>query len=154
MKDIIQDFYNAFGKLDAEGMVSCYHDEIIFEDPAFGKLEGVHAKNMWRMLCANAKDFNMTYSNVQVNENIGSANWEAKYSFSQTGRKVHNIIEAKFKFKDGKIIEHIDSFNLHSWARQAMGFKGWLLGGTGFFKKKLNEQTGRMLKKYEEINNL
>lgn len=58
-KTIISQFYQAFKTLDAEGMVKCYHPEIEFEDPAFGPLKGVHAGNMWRMLCASQKDKGM-----------------------------------------------------------------------------------------------
>ena len=51
MNELITKFYESFTNLDAEGMASCYHPEIVFEDPAFGKLEGSRAANMWRMLC-------------------------------------------------------------------------------------------------------
>lgn len=150
MEKVIEKFYNAFNKLDAEKMSECYHNEIIFEDPAFGVLKGEKAKNMWRMLCASQKnkEFIVTYSNITNS----SANWEAQYYFSQTGKKVHNIITAKFEFKDGLIIKHADDFDLHKWAKQALGFKGFLLGGTGFFKKKLNAQTNNLLAKYEAKN--
>ena len=127
-------------------MVSFYHDEVVFTDPAFGNLKGVRAKNMWRMLCGNAQDFKLEYS--QVSEH--SAYWEANYTFSKTGRRIHNKIDAFFEFKDGKIIKHLDSFNIHKWASQAIGFKGWLLGGTSYFKRKLNAQTNRLLEKYEK----
>lgn len=149
MEEVIKAFYNAFENKDAETMVSYYHDEIKFTDPAFGTLEGDRAKNMWRMLCQNAKDLSVESSEIIVDENQGQAHWEAKYSFSQTGRKVHNKIDAQFKFRDGKIVEHIDVFNLHAWARQALGFKGFLLGGTSFFQRKLQQQTNRMLTKFE-----
>ena len=46
MSNIIQNFYEAFHNLDAETMVSFYHPDIEFEDPAFGKLNGERAKNM------------------------------------------------------------------------------------------------------------
>lgn len=147
----VEVFYEAFNQLDVEKMVFYYHPNIKFTDPAFGKLEGEHAKNMWRMLCANSnkETFNVIYSNI-VERNGGiDANWEAKYVFSQTGRKVHNIIKAHFKFKDGLIIEHTDNFSLQKWAKQALGFKGALLGGTSFFKKKLNSQTRKLLNKFE-----
>ena len=29
-------------------MISCYHDNIIFSDPAFGELKGDDAKAMWQ----------------------------------------------------------------------------------------------------------
>lgn len=151
MKDLIDKFYTSFTDLDAEGMSSCYHPDIVFYDPAFGELKGSSAGNMWRMLCTSqkGKGLKVSYSHVEANEVKGSANWEAEYNFSKTGRQVHNIIKAEFEFKDGLIIKHTDHFNLHRWAGQAMGFSGQLLGWTGFFKKKLNAQTNRLLDKFE-----
>lgn len=146
---LIHTFYTAFTQKDAAGMNACYHDEIVFEDPAFGQLKGQDAKDMWSMLCANATDLKIEYSTVQVKADTGHAHWEAWYTFSQTGRKVHNVIDAEFEFKDGKIIKHTDRFHLRKWAGQALGFKGKLLGGTKFFKRKLNEQTNKLLRKYQ-----
>ncbi len=154
MKSIIEKFYTDFENLDAESMVECYHKEIIFEDPAFGVLKGEKAKNMWRMLCNSqkGKDFRVKASNIEFENQKGKADWEAFYIFSKTGRKVHNIINAEFEFKDGKIIKHSDQFNLYRWSRQALGFKGFLLGWTSFFKKKLNTQTNNLLSKFEQNN--
>ena len=150
--EIISQFYTAFKNLDAESMVSCYHDHIVFEDPAFGKLHGEHAKNMWRMLCKSqqGKDFTVNFSNVHFKDDTGSAKWEAIYIFSKTGRKVHNIITATFEFKDGKIIKHSDRFSIHQWSAQALGTKGLLLGWLPFFKSKLQKQTNYLLKQYEQ----
>ena len=152
MENVIQKFYSAFSNLDAEKMGTCYHHDVVFKDPAFGQLKGVHAGNMWRMLCQSqkGKEFIVTSSNIVLKDEKGYANWEAKYNFSKTGRKVHNIIDAEFELKDGLIIKHTDHFNLHTWAKQAMGFKGLLLGGTSFFKKKLNAQTKTLLEKFEQ----
>ena len=154
MKNTIEDFYTAFANLDAETMVNYYHKDIVFTDPAFGELKGEHAKNMWRMLCASQKDKNFVvkYKDVKANENSGSVNWEAFYNFSKTNRKIHNVIHAEFKFKDGKIIEHIDDFNLYKWAQMAFGVSGYLMGWSNFFKKKLNAQTHHLLTKFEKGN--
>ncbi|WP_299116523.1 nuclear transport factor 2 family protein [uncultured Winogradskyella sp.] len=154
MEKLVTTFYTAFADLDAETMANCYHEDIVFEDPAFGILHGEHAKNMWRMLCASqkGKEFIVTFSNIETNEDIGSARWEAKYNFSKTGRKVHNKISAQFQFKDGLIIKHVDTFNLHRWASQAFGLKGKIIGRTSFFKKKLQKQTNTLLSKFETKN--
>jgi limonene-1,2-epoxide hydrolase len=152
MKSLIETFYTAFQKKDAATMVSCYHDNIIFQDPAFGRLSGDQAKAMWRMLCKNATDLRVEFSDISASLKKGSAHWEAWYSFSKTGRKVHNLIEAEFEFKDSKIIKHTDTFNLHKWASQAMGWKGKLLGGTAFFKNKMHQQTKKMLFDFIEKN--
>lgn len=149
MKSQIENFYSSFQKLDAKGMNACYHDEIEFTDPAFGTLKGEDAKAMWSMLCKNAKDFKVEFSDVIYDDNKGKAHWEAWYTFSKTGKKIHNVIDAQFEFKDGKIIKHTDDFNLHKWAKQALGFQGLLFGGTNFFQKKLQQQTNKMLTKFK-----
>ena len=151
MKELIETFYSAFKNQDAESMVACYHDDVVFEDPAFGVLRGDRAKNMWRMLIASqkGKDFKVDFSDINSNGNTCSANWEARYDFSKTGRPVHNKILANFEFKDGKIIKHIDVFNLHKWSKQALGFKGSVMGGTRYFKTKLQHQTNHLLTKFE-----
>ncbi|BDS14584.1 nuclear transport factor 2 family protein [Aureispira anguillae] len=152
MQNTITTFYEAFQNLDAEGMKACYHQDIEFWDPGFGTLKGEDAGAMWTMLCQNAQDFKLEFSNITANEQGGTAHWEAWYTFSRTGRKVHNIIDATFEFKEGKIIKHTDQFNLHKWARQALGFQGFLLGGTAFFQKKLQQQTQQMLQKFKAKN--
>ncbi len=136
-------------------MVDCYHDTIIFEDPAFGVLKGEEAKNMWRMLCKTqkGKNFKVIASNFESTSQAGKARWEAFYTFSKTGRKVHNVVNASFKIKNGKIISHVDSFNLYRWSKQALGFKGFLMGWTPFFKKQLNAQTTYLLREFQKKKN-
>ena len=112
-KQVIENFYTAFQQLDYTAMNSCYSDEIVFSDPAFGFLRGEEVKYMWEMLCKNAKDFSLTFSNIQLlDDEYATCNWVATYTFSKTGRKVVNHIKAFMKLKDGKIIEHSDAFKL------------------------------------------
>lgn len=152
MKVVIEKFYKAFENKDAEAMISCYDDNIIFEDPVFGELKGDDAKAMWRMLCRDAKDLRVEFSVINASLKKGSARWEAWYTFSKTGRKVYNVVDASFEFKDAKIIKHHDTFNLHKWASQALGWKGWLFGGTASFKRKMQIQTAKLLKDFRENN--
>ena len=65
-----------------------------------------------------------------ADDTTGTAHWLANYTFTQTGRKVHNDVRASFRFADGLIAEHDDSFGFHTWARQALGPPGLLLGWT------------------------
>ena len=152
VKGLIEKFYTAFQNKDAETMISCYHDDIIFSDPAFGELKGDDARAMWQMLCRNASDLKVEFSDISASLKKGSVHWEAWYTFSKTGRRVHNVVNAEFDFKNSKIIKHTDTFNLHKWATQAFGLKGRLLGGTNFFKNKLNRQTNKMLREFRKIN--
>ena len=146
---VISKFYTAFQQLDAATMNSCYSDDIVFNDPAFGILQGEEAKSMWQMLCKNAKDFSLTFSNIQLlDEEYATCNWVATYTFSQTGRKVVNSIKAFMKLKDGKIIEHSDAFKLSKWAAQALGWKGALFGWMGWMKRKIQSNARKNLKKF------
>ena len=150
----IEKFYTAFQKLDHQTMNSCYSDDIVFNDPAFGILHGDEAKAMWEMLCKNAKDFSLIFSNIQLlDEEYATCNWVATYTFSKTGRKVVNYIKAFMRLKDGKIIEHSDGFKLSKWAAQALGLPGVLLGWTGFMKRKIQKNARKNLVTFIENKN-
>lgn len=151
METIIESFYAAFNKCDSETMIRCYHDRIIFSDPAFGMLEGEHAKNMWRMLCKSqrGRDFRVDLKDVKIFDDRATADWEAFYNFSRTGRRVHNIVHAEFLFEDDRIAKHSDFFDLHNWAKQALGWKGLILGNTSFFRNQIQKQTSNMLSRFE-----
>jgi ketosteroid isomerase-like protein len=136
MKSVVEQFYRAFQRKDAEEMASLYTDDVRFSDPAFGILNGEHARNMWRMLAKRATDLELTFSNVTDE----SAHWEARYTFTQTGRRVHNIIEAKFQFRDGKIARHDDVFDFWRWSRQALGPAGLVLGWTPILRNAVRKK--------------
>lgn len=150
---IIEKFYTAFQQLDYQAMNSCYSDDIVFSDPVFGLLRGEEVKSMWEMLCRNAKDFSLTFSNIQLlDEEYATCNWTAVYTFSKTGRKVVNNIKAFMKLKDGKIIEHSDAFKLSKWASQALGWKGAVFGWMGWMQRKVQKGARRNLAAFMEKN--
>jgi ketosteroid isomerase-like protein len=142
---LITEFYTAFANHDYNRMAACYHEEIEFSDPAFGTLKGDQAKTMWKMLLERSGGkLKVVFRDVTPN----SAHWEAFYVFSKTGRNIHNKIDARFEFKDGKIYRHHDHFDLWAWSRQALGLSGLLLGHTSFFRNKLQAQTRKLLADY------
>jgi ketosteroid isomerase-like protein len=146
---LITAFYSSFAKQDYQGMAACYHDEIEFTDPVFGTLKGIQAKAMWQMLLERSKgNLKIVFSEVKASGTTGSAHWEAFYPFSKTGRNVHNIIDATFEFKDGKISKHVDRFNLYRWSRQAFGVTGTLMGFTPFFQNKVRKTAQQSLAGY------
>jgi len=147
-QEIINDFYQCFANGDAEGMVKHYNDSIVFEDPAFGVLKGNEAKNMWRMLLSRADDLKVTFSDVKTQGKKGSAKWEAVYTFSKTGRLVHNKISASFEFDNGKISKHVDEFDFWKWSRMALGPFGLFFGFTPLVKKKVRTTAKKALKHY------
>lgn len=147
---LITQFYTAFSQQNANGMIACYHPEIEFEDPAFGKLKGDDVRAMWKMLLANNKTgIDIRFYNVKSDGATGCANWIATYIFTKTKRKVINRITAKFEFKEGLIIKHKDDFDLWNWSKQALGWKGYVLGWTAFLKNSINKQALASLNRYQ-----
>lgn len=138
-EELIRRFYESFQRKDYRGMAACYHAEATFKDEVFDLKNGKEIAAMWHMLCEAGKDLRVEFSDIQASEQSGRAHWEAYYTFSRTGRRVHNIIEAHFVFQDGKIIRHLDSFSFPRWARQAFGITGWLLGWTPFLRNKVRD---------------
>ena len=124
---VIRTLYDALDRHDGETMAKQYDPAGRFKDPAFGELSGAEAADMWRMLCSRTEDLKVELADHEANGDAGTAHWIATYTFS-TGRPVVNDIHAKFRFRDGKIVDHEDSFPFHKWARQALGPPGLILG--------------------------
>lgn len=126
-KATIERFYAAFAECNGAAMTACYAPGAHFRDPAFGDLEGTDIGAMWRMLTGRAKDLRIELHEHKAGEETGSAHWIARYTFS-TGRPVVNDIQASFRFTpDGLIADHVDEFDFHKWAKQALGPSGHLV---------------------------
>lgn len=150
-RTIIETFYTAFQNGDKDQMVSLYHPDVEFEDPAFGKLKGENARNMWRMLIDRSKgQLKIEFSDIHTKDSLTFAHWEAKYLFSQTGRQVHNKIDATFEFQNDLIIRHTDRFDFWKWSSMALGVPGTLLGWTPLLKNKVRKQCLYLLDHYNK----
>lgn len=145
---LITQFYEGFQRLDAEAMAACYHPNAHFSDPVFRGLDRRETVGMWTMLCKRARDFDLQFTDIQADDTTGQAHWEARYTFSKTGRRVHNRIDARFQFADGLIVQHIDTFNLWRWAGMALGPMGTVLGWTPLVQGKIRQEARQALEVY------
>ncbi len=143
-KDLIVSFYNSFASKDFENMGNIYHEEAMFKDAAFN-LRGKEIAAMWHMLCERGRDLEITFDGVREEGEYVYAHWEAIYTFSLTKRKVHNKIDARFRFEGQKVIEHIDTFSFWRWSSQALGIPGVLLGWSPFIKNRVRKQAADSL---------
>lgn len=151
MSNVIEKFYNAFKEGNAEEMVSCYDDNIIFEDPAFGELKGEKAKMMWKMLLSKKEArAEISYSTIIIDNTVtrGTAKWTARYTYGPAKRKVVNHVNATFEIKNNKITRHTDNFNFWKWSMQALGFTGYVLGWSSFMKNKVQGFTNKALEQF------
>lgn len=114
---LIRRFYSAFSRKDGDAMASCYPaDGVHFSDEVFPNLRGGDAGDMWRMLC-QSEELTVVFSGIRADDRYGYAHWEADYELF--GNKIHNVIEARFEFKDGQIVRHVDQFDFKKWSSQA-----------------------------------
>ena len=148
-RDLVDSFYNSFAAGDGEAMANLYTPNSVFEDPAFGELDGNDAGDMWRMLCEGARDLRLNHTILSATDDQVVTNWIAHYTFSATNRPVTNDVTATMRFADGKIVDHRDEFDFWKWSRQALGAPGLLLGWSPFLKAKVRSATAANLKKYK-----
>ena len=147
-KKLIDQFYSAFQQMNYTEMQKAYHPDAQFTDPVFGVLNCQEVRAMWEMLLTRGKDLKVTFNNVHATSTTGSCRWEAWYTFSKTGRHVHNIIQSSFDFKDGKSFRQVDSFDLWRWSRHALGLSGILLGWSPMVQNKVRAGARESLKKF------
>ena len=148
--DLVNRFYSAFQNRDAAAMAALYHPEAQFQDEVF-ILKGEDIGHMWSMLCERGKDMTLTFTNVEscAPEQV-TCHWEPIYTFSATGRKVHNKVDTTMVFKDGKIWQQRDVFSFWRWASQALGVPGMLLGWTPLLKNKVQKTAQQNLDAFKK----
>jgi hypothetical protein len=147
---LIERFYTAFAALEGLEMKACYAPDARFDDPAFSLRGRDEIGAMWDMLAraveARGRDvWRLRFDRVRADDANGSAHWEAHYRFSATGRRVHNVIDASFTFRDGLIATHCDRFGFWRWSRQALGATGYLLGWTPFLQQQVRTRAAASL---------
>ncbi len=142
---LIERFYACFGRRDSAGMAACYSVDIDYADPVF-VLKGNQVGSMWKMLCDAGHDLKITASHIQADDLNGSAHWEARYTWG--GRKVHNRIDAAFRFDQGKIVWHRDRFSLWRWTRMALGPAGLFFGWAPLLHNRVRKMAHGKLERF------
>ena len=145
---LIANFYEAFARRDATAMAAAYHPDATFSDPVFPSLDRAGTVAMWAMLCERATDLTIEPSAIAADAERGSAHWDATYTYSATGRRVLNQIDASFTFRDGLILRHEDRFSLYRWMRQAFGLNGVMAGWLPPVQRAVRGQAAKALAAY------
>jgi ketosteroid isomerase-like protein len=140
--ELIEHLYASFQRRDAAAMAACYAPDATFRDPIFD-VRGEDVALMWTMFCERGRDLTLEWRDVRADDAGGAAHWEPRYTFSVTGRPVHNLIDSRFTFRDGRIVAQTDTFDLWRWSRMAIGPKAALLGWTPFVQKAIKAEAVR-----------
>jgi hypothetical protein len=114
-------------------MADCYHPAATFYDIAFDLRGKDQICAMWRLICSG--DISAKFEIVRVDDREGVVKLVDEYTFKDTGRRVRNPIESRFRFREGLIVQHVDSCDARAWADAALGgFAGFLAGRFRFLR--------------------
>jgi hypothetical protein len=125
--EVLTRLFTALDRHDHEAMAACYAENARFRDIAF-TLEGrkrIHA--MWHMVCDG--DIKTTFKIEEVDDRTAFVTVVDDYTFRAKGRKVHNVIQSRFRFLHGASVEQQDSCDSRKWASMAIGGVGGFLAG-------------------------
>ena len=148
---LVERFYAAMARRDAESMAACYSDDAVFTDPVFGELRNGAVRDMWRMLLGRSSGdmtIEVTYLGSAGDGTTQQVLARISYTFSRTGNRVVNEIATWMKFRDGRIVQQVDDFDFFAWARQAFGATGWLAGWMPWFRRKVQREAAAGLARY------
>jgi ketosteroid isomerase-like protein len=130
---LLQQLYTSLNRHDYQAMVDCYHTDATFHDIAFDLRGRDQIRAMWQMICSG--DIRATFEVTRADDREGAASLVDEYTFTETGRRVRNPIESRFRFQDGLIAEHRDSCDARVWAAAALGgVAGFLAGRLHFLR--------------------
>lgn len=142
---VVHRLYEAFERRDGQAMEECYAPRAIFRDEVFDLHGREEIGGMWKMLLARGEDLAVTATRIDVAGSQAVASWVADYTFGQTGRSVHNEIDADFVLDGDLIVEHHDRFDFWRWSRQALGPVGTVAGWTPMLRDRVQAQARRGL---------
>jgi ketosteroid isomerase-like protein len=141
---LLQRLFSSLDRKDHETMATCYHPDATFHDIAFSLRGKSEIHDMWRMVCAG--DIRATFEVLHADDATGRVRVIDDYTFSDTGRKVRNVIESRFTFQDHLVVEHRDTCDPRAWAAMAIGgVRGFLAGRISPLRR---FKAGRKLKRF------
>jgi hypothetical protein len=118
--ELIEALYMALRDADPDSAAACYAADASFKDIAF-QLDGRDSiRQMWRLVCS--RDVKVSFDSISADDQSGSGHWTASYIFTETNRKIVNVISSSFIFRDSLILTHVDRCSAIAWAAQAYPF--------------------------------
>ncbi len=101
---LIEKLYSSLRDDKPDAAAACYAGDAHFEDIAFWLNGRDCILQMWRLVCS--QKVRVSFDSVVADDQHGGANWVAKYTITETRRKVTNPTTAHFDFRDGLIVNH------------------------------------------------
>lgn len=127
-EQVMREFYAAFTSKNPDAIEALYAPDVKFKDEVFQYSNREGTMHMWRKVLADPKNtFRFEFDHVEGD--VAYGRWVADYKLA--GRPIHNEISSRMVIRDGKIVEHRDSFSWNTWVKQALPFGGIAANATG-----------------------
>jgi ketosteroid isomerase-like protein len=141
---LLDRLFTALDRHDHATMAACYQPDATFRDIAFDLRGQRQIHSMWHMICLT--DIRSQFQVVDADDRRGQVQVTDVYTFGggreRPGRPVTNVIDSRFIFRDGLILEQRDSCDAHAWARAALGgVPGFLAGHLRFLRSAVAHRT-------------
>ncbi len=151
-RETLDRLYAAFTRLDGAAMAACYAEDAEFRDPVFHLRGRDEVGAMWGMLCEQVRAGGLQHWRLSVRDHGHSQmRVEVEYPYAPTGRVVHNFIHSQFEFDaQGLVLRQVDRFGLWRWTRQALGWRGTLLGWTPWVRRRVRQGAAAALRRYRQ----
>lgn len=142
-------FFIAWSKLDYKGIMACYAQSFVYNNPLVGVLPYEIAIEYWRMRCEKTKELTITYGDCTwTDDEYVTCPWQAGFIYYGNGKKVVVKGKAFLRVQNGLITEHSDGFKLGDWLKQVYGWQGTLFSFTGMMKRKAIHLEQQILDEY------
>ncbi len=148
---LIRRLFEGLAGREAAVIAGCYDPDARFRDIAFDLHGREQIAAMWRMIMSG--DIQVTLDSVEADDETGFARVTDEYTFRETGRRVRNPIQSRFRFRNGWIFSHLDTCDARAWATMAFGqgLIGFVAGHVRFARA---FQAGRLLHKFQREEKL
>ncbi|KAG8793616.1 hypothetical protein FRC16_010881 [Serendipita sp. 398] len=151
-EQLVEKYLAAYKAYDLAAMDACTDPEFTFSDPAFPSLNSKQAKGMFSMFVNNREKNKMELEYKDIKKGINDLTYTATYTvrYIFTGRPVTNVIQSTFTISptSNLLLSQVDAFPFYTWAKQALGLPGLLLGWTGYLQSQVQHNAGQSLEKY------
>src|SRR5436309_9608022 len=112
---LLRKLFTGLNQHDHRVMAECYHPKAVFRDIAFHLRGQKRIDEMWQMICEGRSNIRANFEVVRADDKSGQVRLVDDYTLyasddspPSSGREVRNVIDSRFRFRDGLIIKHKD----------------------------------------------
>eukprot|EP01117_Protostelium_nocturnum_P003508 TRINITY_DN1457_c0_g1_i1.p1 TRINITY_DN1457_c0_g1~~TRINITY_DN1457_c0_g1_i1.p1 ORF type:complete len:189 (-),score=47.62 TRINITY_DN1457_c0_g1_i1:146-712(-) len=176
---LLQQFFDHWSEKNVAEMEKIVDvSNLRLSDPLYDQLKSDEIISLWKFYCSRPQ-FNLECKDVSIEEHdvvvrtnplFGGFNSKAKVATPQMttkligvaeytisyqdaeGRLLTNDVNASFEFKNKKIVEITNKFDLWTWAKQTQGVSGSLLGWTSTAQATCCANAAKELEEFTKSN--